>query len=352
MRIWIINLVLVIMLTACSSVPVNSGIENTPTSTPTITVSPTITPSPTPTVEPPSIPHGLRPENAATQTLENGIWVVKNGEGQVTATWNKDTKEWTYNMEAIKIRRSIIGFEGQDANLLKPLFEPLPADVPENHIVNPDTGEPIPFGYFGENVRHISSTTENKIYDNPVAILAVRNLGVIQIDNDLLKLNVRFCDAPGTTNYACRKDTDPNIYGFEIPVKPDDSIVLIVGTWVGAFTVNPINTNHDEKLTDGSMLVLRGDFGTDEQRNNFLNDYRGHQVLIHMYYSYPQALRDDSPQLDRISQEGTSILQYLQNPSGPIPSVGFGLDLDNPYYISGSVWVPESAILTSPFFQK
>ena len=67
----------------------------TSTATPTLTPTATATPTPTP-IPTPSVPHGLRPENAASQTYENGMWVIKNADGLITATWSEDTDEWTY----------------------------------------------------------------------------------------------------------------------------------------------------------------------------------------------------------------------------------------------------------------
>ena len=73
----------------------------TPTSTPLATSTPVYTP--TPEIAEPSIPHGLLPENAAEQIVENDNWVVKNADGQTTATWDEQAKEWTYQGENIKV---------------------------------------------------------------------------------------------------------------------------------------------------------------------------------------------------------------------------------------------------------
>ncbi len=112
----------------------------TPTLTPTATATPTPTPIPTPSVD-----AGLRPENAATQTYENGIWVVKNADGQVTATWSEDTGEWSYVTENIVTKQIIIGYD-VDPAVIEPYLGPLPPDDPSTHFIDPDTGKRIGYG--------------------------------------------------------------------------------------------------------------------------------------------------------------------------------------------------------------
>jgi len=112
----------------------------TPTVTPTATATPTPTPIPTPSVE-----VGLRPENAATQTYENGIWVVKNAVGKTTATWNEQTSEWTYNTENIITKQIILGYD-VDPALIEPFLGPLPPDDPLTHFIDPDTGKRVGYG--------------------------------------------------------------------------------------------------------------------------------------------------------------------------------------------------------------
>jgi len=116
----------------------------TSTETPTLTPTATVTPSPTP-IPTPSVEVGLRPENAATQTYENGIWVVKNADGKTTATWNEQTSEWTYNTENIITKQIILGYD-VDPAVIEPFLGPLPPDDPSTHFIDPDTGKRVGYG--------------------------------------------------------------------------------------------------------------------------------------------------------------------------------------------------------------
>ena len=330
-----IAILLFLMLIGCSALP--GMTETAPailsTVEPTLTQEPTSAATPTLEIAQPSISHRLRPENAATQTLENGTWVVKNADGLVTATWNSQLQEWTYNMEAITIQRAVIGFEGQDESILEPLFAPLPADTPENHFIDPKSNEPLPYGYYGENIKQMSSSPLEKTVDYPTSVFLVRNLGVVQVNEDL---------------YAI---------GHELPVSVDRSIVLI--QWGGItdyrITVNPAYFDDPTDVL-GTILNLKGEFFSIEKRIQFLQDFRGHQVVILMLHGVSQEICEAHTNYCQASGNGDQNLQYIQNPTGPIPDVPFpsqdeyGFIAMDPY-LKFVVGVPESAIMESPHFK-
>ncbi len=173
-----------ILMVGCSpTIPeATPMLENPETPISTTTIEPTITatPEPTPTPVPtPPVPHGLRSENAATQVYENGVWTVKNADGQITATWNKGTSEWTYDMETIKIQQIL-----EDGDPFFPpkelaadiLARPLPPDDLLTHFIDPKTNKPLGYGTFSEETRLVNDRWIGE-YILPVTYISVRVRG-------------------------------------------------------------------------------------------------------------------------------------------------------------------------------
>lgn len=176
----------------------------TPTLTPTATSTPTPTPIPTPSVE-----VGLRPENATTQVYENGIWTVKNADGLVTATWNKETNNWEYIKENIKVEQVLIGYD-MDRSLVEPYLGPLPPDDPSTHFIDQKTGKRVDYGIGPDIKIGVMSMTEGKY----------------EIDGNILY--VRFRGAAPIIDNRLREPMSTLI--FDIPQSIDRSIIILVPT--------------------------------------------------------------------------------------------------------------------------
>jgi hypothetical protein len=318
---FVLAFLLIFVLSACNS--------NVPafTAVPALaeTKAPKITQEPTVEIAQPKVPNGLRPENAATQVVENGTWVVKNSAGTVTAIWNSKTEAWTYITKAINVQRAVIGFEGQDINLLAPFFQPLPPDNPENHFIDPATGDPVPFGFVRDTFCRILDFTSNKVFDLPVAVYAVRDLGIVQVDSDY---------------YA---------YGFELPFSIDMSVVFVnSGNTKDGLTVNPVYPDQFPRVA--SMLDLHSDFYSVEKRNGFIQDYRGGQVLIEVYHDVPDELIISNNGWEKINDQGNLLLGYLNNQTGNLPAVDFWRG-NTISFFRPHIAVPVSTIQASSHFQ-
>jgi len=211
------------LLAGCEALPLNPTNEFTSPSKPGLTQTletppdfttppPTIeviqnTPTPeftpTPEIIEPSIPHGLRPENAATQTYENGIWVVKNADGQVTATWNELTNEWTYDTENIITKQIILGYD-VDPAVIEPFLGPLPPDDPSTHFIDPDTGKRVGYGIGPETPVTIFGSSVGTFTTSETEVFA-RFRGVATVPNPpgWTKLNVAIIvDVPQTADIS------------------------------------------------------------------------------------------------------------------------------------------------------
>lgn len=88
------------LLSGCAPAAETQAENGTTPGNPTST---TMLASTTPEAARPSVSHGLQPVNAASETFENGAWVVKNAAGEVTATWDADANAWAYDMEHIQV---------------------------------------------------------------------------------------------------------------------------------------------------------------------------------------------------------------------------------------------------------
>lgn len=64
---------------------------------------PSVEPTVSPDVAKPSVSPNLLPVNAASETWENGAWVVKNADGKITATWDATEAKWVYKTENLQI---------------------------------------------------------------------------------------------------------------------------------------------------------------------------------------------------------------------------------------------------------
>lgn len=330
----------VFVLGGCSQ-SINSPISGvTLTVTPKTIVSPSPTMTSTPEIPLPATPHGLRQENAVIQAFENGTWVVKNSEGEATAKWDEGSQKWTYDLNVIKVERVVIGFEGAYSGLLDPLFEPLPPDSPENHFVDPSTGLPIPYGYFRDDTRGIASNYLKDPVWFPVAVLALRNLGAVQVAQGVFAL------------------------ALELPVSIDKSTVLIVPYTSGNFpmSVNPAFSEdyyHDEVICckvlltrDNPALKKMSDINA---INQFLMSIRGQQVFVEMYYSFPdnfiEAEIEHSGPFPEFQRQGQETLRYINDPNTAIPNIEFYWGDMHSGFIKNIIGVPQDLIMESPYFK-
>jgi hypothetical protein len=211
----ILAVLFIFTVTACASPAATTLPTETSTSTlaPAPTATQTLTPTSTPTPEPakPSVPNGLRPENAATQTLENGLWTVKNADGKITATWNTETKQWDYNAESIKIEQILLGYTG-DLEAIKPYLGPLPPDDPATHFRKPD-GTPVDYGIGSEVTRGLVGPGGKFSYS--ATELYVRFRGLVSLPDESIKVN----------NNKIWKFSAKI---FELPQSADTSLILVV----------------------------------------------------------------------------------------------------------------------------
>lgn len=219
--------VLASKLMACTPIRTETPIVSPPGMTETVpaitkTEAPYVTQEPTkkPTSEiaQPSVPNGLRVENAATQVVENGTWVVKNADGKVTATWNKETKTWTYSAENIDVAYTQIGLN-VDKALIEPFLGPLPPDDLSTHFVD-STGNPVGYGIGPETIMITEGSAGRITYEETEVFARFR--GVVQIPDSIFSATV-----------------------FEIPRSADSSIILVIrGTYDGFYFLGSPGNNY------------------------------------------------------------------------------------------------------------
>ena len=283
---------------ACASPAATPLPTAIPTSTtiPVPTTTPTSTPTPASTPEPekPSVPSGLRPENAATQTLENGVWTVKNADGKVTATWNAETKSWDYVVENIKVEQIIVGYTGDQAAIQPYLDAPRPADKPEDHFIDPATGERVPYGVGTNKVSRemIGMVGDIKYTDTPVY---VRFLGV----------------APLSTEFSARI--------FELP-GIDRSIIIVVETGNVTFIIaGTPNDNTDLNANDYTWpRSWSGDSGIALANKNLIN----RAAILFVSTDKSSQMDPKNPLYDDFSRSTTyaqTLLKFLQGDSSVVP---------------------------------
>jgi len=266
----------------------------TSTATPTLTPTATVTPSPTPTPTP-SVEVGLRPENAATQTYENGTWVVKNADGQTTATWNTEKKQWDYSKENIHVEQVLIG-NTVDRALIEPYLGPLPPDDPETHFIDPATGKRVDYGIGPEFKAGVISASEGK-KEVPATIVYARFRGAVQIPELVW-------GEPGS------------VLIFEIPQSEDSSIILL------------------QTIMNDNMVItaLSGDIADPELNNTILDNSLsrttslqaakdrlvGSMFMIRVLHGLAEVYTDT--RFDIIDTRAHAILDYIVGTSTIIPS--------------------------------
>lgn len=289
--------------------------------TQTVVAGYTPTPAPataTPEVPPePGTPVNLSEANNTGLTVENGAWVVKNPAGQITATWTG--AEWLYNMEAITVSRTIVGFEGQDAALLDPLFARPLEDTPDKHFTDPATGQPLPYGYVREE-KISAVSTENVPYEIPISMYAVRMLGVVQAT---------------TTN---------NAVVLEMPLTVDRTVVFVMDENITQGILLYALKNED--IPAGTSLVQKpAVLLQSSARPDLLNgDLRGQQMLIGVYHDIPDVLWQVYPQWN-INETSRALLAFLQDPSQSAPAYNaFDSLIVIPPVWNAALWVPASVV--------
>lgn len=324
------GIILVIILAACAPAADKTPEAALPQPTATAVVTPTpaatATPSPTPTPEvaEPSIPHGLRPENAATQTYENGVWTVKNADGQTTATWNEQVKEWTYQGENIKVSYTKIGFEPDDPSFLAPLIEPLPPDDPSTHFIDPATGKPVSYGIGPETqfTSNILGVEDSVTY--PMTQVFTRFHGFVQDPqnkNSLLAV-------------------------FEVPHSPDRTTLIVqeFSKDYVAFVGIPDGTivyDYDTTLYEPDYLIKDKDAHIQQLNERYI----GNMVMILIKHDFAHMLTSSSGYVFFLHGDefASAILQYLSGETTTIPSYGFENNVSA--FILNEICVPENQFI-------
>ena len=257
-----------------------------PTLTPTTKPSPTSTPTPTP----PLLEHGLRAENASSQVYENGLWVVRNPDGKITAIWNAVTGEWNYSTENIIVEQVLIG-SAVDYSIIEPYLGALPPDDPSTHFIDGTTGERVDYGVGPEMMMGVRSATEK--YKIPVTVLYVRFRGAVP----LLREGIR----------------DPlSVLILEIPISADVTAILLRIT----YDDNLCFTGLADDIVDLEFKnLIGGPKWCDQKGLQMANEHLvGSMMLVELSYIHYV------DELDNVSNErNRAILNYIAGKSTKTP---------------------------------
>jgi hypothetical protein len=270
----------------------------TNTLTPTLTLTPTVEPTATPeTPAQPSVASGLREENAVGgPVFDSGTktWVTKNKDGNVTATWNTETKSWVYSPENITVDYVQIGIK-VDQKDLAPFMGPLPPDDPSTHFKDPNTRDYVMnYGIGPEAILKGTAGSET-----PVTLIVARFRGVIPID---------------PTSKSKRMASI-----FEIPRSPDTSVIAVIRGDIKYFGIS--GTPDDTFLWD-QMTEVSGDSFIRETGMQKANDQLvGHMVMFSVQHD-KAILSKDSPSYESIIIQDTyaqAFFDYITGKSTNIP---------------------------------
>ncbi|MDO9131264.1 MAG: hypothetical protein Q7U34_15505 [Anaerolineales bacterium] len=198
-------------LAACSPSPRVSPSPSLPNTPSPLPPSPFILPpSETPTPEPaqPDAPHGLSAVNAASQTFENGQWVVKNAAGEITATYTPETG-WVYEWEKIKAEQALLIYgngnttiEVDESLMVLPEYDPSKA-----LIMN---GNPIKDGIVIFSKINMTGG-QNGNWDQDVALISARIIGAMKLDTVTIN----------------RKQVDRYLLSYGIQLSPDKRVISV-----------------------------------------------------------------------------------------------------------------------------
>lgn len=313
-----LSLALVVLMISGCAAPTPLPLTATPSATPTPTITPTPAPTYTPTPTPPPVDHGLRPENAATQTYENGIWTVKNADGQVTATWNEETSEWTYDMETIKIQRILAGWHDNDLTPYKEILErPLPPDDPSTRFIDPGTGKPMEYGSWKEGSVEMSGYLIGD-FIQPLTYISVRIRGGVEVDGVVSMLlsvptgvdseSVIAIPVPNsdTIHYGFAEMSDDDLAGNDLmkfivenaKAVSYDSFVPFLNeqafgkqAFIVAWHDMPLNLRESYPTSQAELNTMRNkfiEFLNGGSKPPFIVDVLGQQPFIHRYFALLQ----------------------------------------------------------------
>ncbi len=280
-----------------------------PTAAPPTEVPPTETPTNTPTPEParPTADPNLSPENNAAMVLENSVWVVKNADGKVTASWDSAAGKWTYDYENIQMQVGMVlpkfvmglpdGISETGTVTVPPdMLKPLP---PSQQDPNPL----VPSGHYGD---YIQTTQKGDVTE---AELGVDYRGIIFIDHN------------GSDNFT-----------------PVDEYALV-------FTVQ--NNNHPDVL---NVLVVPINNSRDEYLYADKSTSSGKLVLGTTYADFIAMLKAKNPVGRRMSLlvyvstiPGTTNLDYTSDNQTMVDAVGAGVPI--PSGLDVRLWAHDISIL-------
>ena len=304
-------LIVSMLLTACQQVV--AGSSPIATFTPTVTLAPTETASPefTPTHEIPlpSVPNGLRPENAAKQRMENGIWTVRNIQEQITATWNAETKQWVYIPENIKIKYTIGGYTGDQADIEAYVDSPLPPDAIADHFIDPATGKPVPYGIGPEIIQYHSISGMN--FSCPATEVFVRFRGVAALLKEIGKyfFSAKIFEIPQSADRSFILVVPTVSDNMGIIAAPDNTLVLdenashIVNvernTPGGVPWVEIIN---DHLIGHMAMIIIEHDIAPHIQGTSVYDVYVARDRIARTIFDYISGISTQIPVIDRVNR--------------------------------------------------
>jgi hypothetical protein len=286
----------------------------------TPTATEMVEPTPTREIAPPSVPNGLRPENAATQVTENSTWVVKNKDGKTTATWNDQTDSWDYSQENIKVEQVFIG-NTVDRALIEPFLGPLPPDDPTTHFIDSNTGERVGYG-IGPEI-HIETFGKGGQMKLPATEVFARFRGIALLD----------------VNY---RDYD-SAFILEIPRTPDTATVVVMFENTKQMLLRGIPG--DSSIWDQYTAIPNDFSSVNELVQAVNNQLVGHMVMFPVEHDNAP-LFVDTDAYEQIKNEDTVsriFLDYLSGASTRIPR--FELHDETNGIKARYLLVPESGLI-------
>lgn len=296
---------LVQAISRATPVSAESGNPQVPVITPTKEVVPESTP--TTEIAEPTVPNGLRPENAATQVVENGTWVVKNADGNVTATWNKETKTWVYSAENIHTQYDIVGFEGQDQQFLNELLnKPLPPEDPNTSYILPNENGEVRYGIYA-TMQVDTNSVRFGDYSLTYESLLARLRGAFDIN--------------GVLNVV-----------YELPRTRDDSLIIVQQP--DEFFNIRATTSSQILEHPGSCPECTSHLSVPENTTtaDYISSFAGRQVKITMLHNYPDGLCQTVSAYCEMARRSAQFYEFLVNPNAPLPTYPYGVTQDQSWF--------------------
>lgn len=282
-------------LAACSTaLPLSPSPIPSPSASPSPQLTPTSTPEPTKTPEPaqPDAPHGLSAVNAASQTYENGQWVVKNAAGEITATYTQaadGTGEWVYNYENIKL--SVAFIATADLNIPEEFIKP--SSRTETPLLLTLEGKPARPGTV------VDKFAEGFPYSNQGAFIVASLEGYITFPTDRADMFIYRIELASDKFVIAGVVYNDNMGGMAFPLIMDDLSSFNIGR-------------------EGKAISFTGG----EMRQLLKTVPRGTQFLIFINYHFPEDAPDYIRREDPLRSAIVAAIKAGQLPQGDFSSLG------------------------------